>query len=305
MGPTITPLSEITGATLGARITNIDLSDLSENDWRVVEDAFHEYAALVFPGQNLSADDQVAFAKRFGKIERLREDASMEAVTISNVKPDGTVMQPGEHRFNTLRGNEGWHTDSSYMPLAAKLSMLTAKVVPSSGGETGIADMRAAYDALDDDMKAKVEGLTAHHSLYQSQNRFGHRVAPGTSYGYHTKGAPVRPLVKVHPVTGRKSLFIGRHAFRIDGMPDEEAEAFLAELLAFACQPPRIYMHKWQAGDLMMWDNRCALHRACPYDTSEARVLRHTRVSGEPESELVPTAPDELAGDYQPSSSNW
>ena len=297
--PTITPLD----ATFGARITDIDLGNLSDADWKAVEDAFHEYAALVFPGQDLTDEEQAAFGERFGEIEYLR-DGVRKAVPISNVKPDGSIMAPKEKRYQSLRGNEGWHTDSSYMPLAAKASILAAQIVPSRGGETELADMRNAYDTLDEATKTKIEGLSAYHSLYASQAKAGFKFDTGDGYGYHTKGAPLRPLVKRHPVTGRKSLFIGRHAYRIPGMDDKEAQALLDRLIEHACQPPRIYSHRWQPGDVMMWDNRCVLHRACPYDYNEARVMRHVRIAGEPASELAETGADERAIAFEPSASN-
>lgn len=296
---TVTPLE----TTLGARITGINIATMSAADWRVVEQAFHDHGALIFPDQHLSDEEQVAFGERFGDIELLR-DGSQKAVPISNKKPDGTAMSPEETRFKTLRGNEGWHTDSSYMPLAAKASILSAQVVPSAGGETELADMRAAYDALDEATRAKIADLSAYHSLYASQAKAGYVFKTGEGYGYHTKGAPLRPLVKVHPVTGRKSLFVGRHAYRIPGMPDDEAQALLDDLLEAACQAPRIYSHKWRAGDVMMWDNRCVLHRAAPYDYNEIRVMRHVRVAGEAESELVITGPDERADAFAPSPGN-
>ena len=173
MEPKITPID----ATLGAVVTDLDLSRMDARTWQTVEQAFHDHAVLVFPGQHLTEDEQVAFANRFGDIELLAADPEQKAVPISNQKPDGSVMGADEHRFKSLRGNEGWHTDSSYMPLAAKASV-----------------------------------LSAHHSLYHSQARIGHVVQTGVGYGFHTKGAPLRPLVKVHPVTGRPALFIGRHA---------------------------------------------------------------------------------------------
>jgi alpha-ketoglutarate-dependent taurine dioxygenase len=226
------------------------------------------------------------------------------AVQISNQKPDGSVLQPDEHRYQALRGNEGWHTDSSYMPLAAKASVLSALVVPSSGGETAVADMRNAYDALNQEMKDRIEDLSAYHSLYQSQAEIGHKVETGAGYGYHTKGAPLRPLVYTHPVTGRKSLFIGRHAYRIPGMDDGVAKELLDGLLEFACQPPRTYYHAWKPGDVMMWDNRCTLHAARPYDYGEPRVMRHTRIAGDPAVDLAATVMDEAASSFEPTTSN-
>jgi alpha-ketoglutarate-dependent taurine dioxygenase len=196
-------------------------------------------------------------------------------------------MKDDEFGMQLMRGNEGWHTDSSYMPLAAKASILSAHVVPLAGGQTEWADMRAAYDALDEVTKARIALLSAYHSLYYSQGRIGHKAAVGSSYGFHTDDPPLRPLVKVHPATGRKSLFIGRHAYDIPGLAPEESEKLLNSLVTFACQAPRTYSHAWQPGDVVVWDNRCVLHRARPFDHREARVMKHTRVAGDPASELA------------------
>lgn len=300
MEPIVTPVD----ATLGAVVTDIDLSAMDEEGWRCVEDAFHDHAVLLFPGQDLTEDEQIAFARRFGDMELLRQESDAEAVSISNLKDDGTAYRADEFRYKTLRGNEGWHTDSSYMPLAAKASVLSAQVVPKKGGETQWADMRAAYDALDEETKERIEGLSAYHSLYQSQAKIGYEIETGSGYGYHTKGAPLRPLVKTHPVTGRKSLFIGRHAYRIPELDDAEAQALLDSLVDFACRPPRTFGHKWKPGDVVIWDNRCVLHRAMPYDYEQPRILRHTRVAGEAASELAPTFRDERASAFAPTSSN-
>jgi alpha-ketoglutarate-dependent taurine dioxygenase len=300
MAPTVTP----THATLGAVVTGLALGQMDAPTWNAVERAFLDHAVLIFPGQHLTEAEQVAFARRFGDIELLATSAEQKAVAISNVKPDGTIMGADEHRYKTLRGNEGWHTDSSYMPLAAKASCLSAQVVPSSGGETEWADMRAAYDALDEATRRRIAGLSAHHSLYHSQAKIGHQVESGAGYGYHTKGAPLRPLVKVHAVTGRPALFIGRHAYGIPGLDAAESERLLSELVDFACRPPRTYAHSWRPGDVVIWDNRCVLHRARPYDYGEARVMRHTRVAGDPATELAPTDRDERARAYEPSASN-
>ena len=188
--------------------------------------------------------------------------------------------------------------DSTYMPLAAKAGVLSAKTVPPTGGETELADMRAAYDALDENTKIEIEQLSAYHSLYQSQAKNGYIVKTGTGYGYHTQGAPLRPLVKKHPVTGRNALCIGRHAYKIPGMEDEDAYALLEKLLENACQTPRIYKHQWAPGDLMIWDNRCVLHRACPYDVYQPRVLQASRISGDPKTEFANTGADDLASGF-------
>jgi alpha-ketoglutarate-dependent taurine dioxygenase len=240
---------------------------------------------LIFPGQHLSDAAQICFGRRFGAIEQLAADR--EIFPISNQRADGTLMKDDEFGMQLMRGNEGWHTDSSYMPLAAKASVLSARVVPSTGGQTEWADMRAAYDALDEETKGHIATLSAYHSLYYSQGRIGHTAVVGSSYGFHTDDPPLRPLVKVHPVTGRKSLFIGRHAYGIPGLAPEESERLLEDLVTFACQPPRVYSHAWQPGDVVVWDNRCVLHRARPFNHREARVMKHTRVAGDPASELA------------------
>ncbi len=270
-------------ATLGAVVTGVDLSSLGEGAWRVIERAFHEHALLIFPGQHLASADQVEFARRFGEIEHVVGDTGF--VPISNQREDGSLLEDAHPTMQIMIGNEGWHTDSSYMPLAAKASMLSAHVVPTRGGETEWADMRAAYEVLDDETRRRIAGLAARHSLKHSQAKIGHTEPGDFSYGFADGDPPLRPLVKVHPVTKRPSLFIGRHAYGIPGLDTAESEKLLAELLEQACQPPRTHCHAWQPGDLAVWDNRCVLHRARPYDHGEVRVMVHTRVAGDPASE--------------------
>lgn len=265
-------------ATLGAVVTGLRLADLDDTTWATVEHAFHEHAVLVFPDQHLTSEEQKTFGRRFGPLE-FRS-------AISNTTKEGELLGPDAPSMSILRGNEGWHTDSSYMPIAAKASMLSAHVVPSKGGNTEWADMRAAYDALPDATKVRLQDLSASHSIVYSQLRAGETPIEG-SYGVYDGTPPRRPLVKIHPATGRPSLFIGRHAHAMPGMTDDESEAFLDALLDEACRPPRIYTHRWQVGDLVVWDNRCVLHRAQPWDWSEPRVMKHTRVSGDPVTEAA------------------
>ncbi|MFW6094037.1 MAG: TauD/TfdA dioxygenase family protein [Pseudomonadota bacterium] len=273
-----------TPATLGATVTGVNLARLDARTWQRIEAAFHEHALLIFPGQHLGDAEQAAFARRFGNLEILVE--GHESVPLSNQRPDGSLRDDDDHVMQVLRGNEGWHTDSSYMPLAAKASVLSAQVVPESGGETEWADMRAAFDALAPATRERIRDLAAYHSLHHSQAKIGHVAETGTSYGFHDEAPPLRPLVKVHPVTGRPSLFVGRHAYGIPGLPPADSEALLDDLVTFACQPPRTWMHRWRPGDVVVWDNRCVLHRARPYDRREPRVMRHTRVAGDRASEL-------------------
>ena len=275
---------EPTQATLGAAVTGVTLSTLDASTWSAIEAAFHEYALLIFPAQHLSSDDQVAFGRRFGKIEHII--GQMDIIPISNQRRGGSLLDDDEPAMQIMRGNEGWHTDSSYMPLSAKASVLSAHVVPSAGAETEWADMRAAFEALDDTTRARVAELSAYHSIRYSQARIGD-TGPGISYGYSDDEPPLRPLVKIHPVTGRHSLFIGRHAYGIPGLEPDESEKLLDDLLEDACRPPRIHRHSWQPGDIAIWDNRCVLHRALAFDHSQPRVMKHTRISGDPASELV------------------
>ena len=267
-------------ATLGAIVSGVQLAGLTDDEWVEVERAFHEHAVLVFPGQHLSADEQIAFARRFGSIEVLFE--GYDAVPISTVDRTGEVMAPDHPVMQVVRGNQGWHTDSTYMPVSAKASVLSARVVPSAGGETEWADMRAAYEALDDATRERIGGLYAHHSIVYSQAKAGF----DSTVGYGMDEPPqLRPLVKVHPVTGRPALFIGRHAHAIPGLTASESDALLAQLLEDACRPPRVYQHHWQPGDVVVWDNRCVLHRACEWDLSQPRVMVHTRVAGDAATE--------------------
>ena len=144
-----------------------------------------------------------------------------------------------------------------------------------------------APDNLPDDLRSRVDQLAAHHSLEYSQAKIGQKVTTNGLYGFHGGPSPLRPLVKVHPVSGRRALYIGRHAHAIPGLEANESERLLDELVTFACQPPRVYEHHWQVGDLVLWDNRCVLHRARPWDPKQPRVMKHTRISGDPVTEAL------------------
>ena len=292
-GPTFSPVD----ATLGAVVTDVDLNAVDDAVWADIHSAFLRYGVLVFPGQHLGKEAQGVFAHRFG--DRMEGAATGR---ISNERRDGSIATAKDEAFRLQRGNEGWHIDSTYMPLAAKAGMLSALKVPPVGGQTEFADMRAAWRALDSAMQTKLEGLSAYHSLYRSQKKIGFVHKTDHLYGFHDKGAPLRPLVKRHPETGRKAIYAGRHAYDIAGMSAQESETFLAELMDWACQPPRIYSHNWQVGDLVVWDNRCIMHRAAEYDTSHPRVLQSSRISGDPATEMAPTFADPLAEDYQPEA---
>ncbi len=270
-------------ASFGAIVRDITLADLNKDVFGSLYNLWLEYGLLIFPGQHLDNDSQIAFTKRFGELE-------FDIFELSNVKDDGSIREGSDDDMvKIIKGNMGWHHDSTYMPVQAKGAVFRADVVPSEGGETGWADMSAAFEAMNDKMRDRVEGLSAHHSLIYSQLKAGFSQKDEDSeymgYGLDQEGAPLRPLVKVHPETGRKTLTIGRHAHAIPGLSESESNDLLDELVEFACQPPRVYHHKWTAGDAVLWDNRCLMHRACPWNMEERRIMLHSRIAGDPKTE--------------------
>jgi len=283
--------------TLGAVVTGVDLRSLDEATWHDIAHALDDHAVLVFPEQHLTPDEQRRFARRFGPISSATDSpTSAEASTrlprsdhdhgsfdVANIREDGSLLTDPDHPWlRTLAGNFEWHTDSSYLPVSALVSMLTAHVVPSSGGQTEWADMRSAYDDLAQSTRQRIETLRAYHSFAYAQHRlFG---SDGTLEDFR-RNAPLRPLVKTHSATGRQALYIGRHAFAVPGLTESESVDLLDGLHEFACAEPRIYRHEWQPGDLVVWDNRSVLHRGRPWDVSELRHLVHSRVAGDPRHE--------------------
>jgi alpha-ketoglutarate-dependent taurine dioxygenase len=276
---TVEPLD----ATFGAVVTGLAISKIDDADFAELHALWLECALLIFPDQFLSNQDQIAFARRFGAPE-------LELAPLSNVRKDGSLRidDDNDDVMKILKGNMGWHADSTYMPVQAKAAVFTAHVVPPAGGETEWADMRAAYEALDESMRSRIAGLSAYHSLYYSQSKLGHAPSANSEYigyGFHDAETPLRPLVKQHPETSRSSLLIGRHAYGIPGLEPQASERLLQELVDFACRPPRIYQHAWSPGDAVVWDNRCLLHRGRPWDMTEPRVMVHSRIAGDPASE--------------------
>ncbi|MCY3620251.1 MAG: TauD/TfdA family dioxygenase [Gammaproteobacteria bacterium] len=271
--------------TLGATVSEVDLGALSDDQSRGIEDAFHRHAVLVFPQANLTEEAHIAFSRRFGPLERTlsKRTERPEISLLSNVAKDGRVAEPDGALGLFLKGNRDWHTDSSFKKVAAKASLLRALEVPDIGGDTEWADMRAAWDALDDVTQARLEGLVAVHSYAYSQGKVG-GIALLTQKEREALPPVHHPVVRTHPATGRKSLYVGRHASHIVGMDEEEGRALLARLTEAACQPPRIFRHRWHAGDIVAWDNRCVLHRGHPWPFDQPRVMRRTTVAGDGEN---------------------
>lgn len=284
MANDVLDIEALPDVTFGAVVRGVELTDLDDATFEAIHQAWLEHCLLIFPGQFITPDEQNEFARRFGELE-------FPATPISNVDKKGQVHADADDDLvKSLRGNEGWHMDSTYMPVQAKGAVFSAEVVPSAGAATGWADMRAGYDALDDETKAAIQDLEAHHSLYYSQGRAGYlprKNADGgySMYGYHDQDVSVRPLVKIHPDTGRSILVVGRHAHEIVGWDPAESERFLDELTEQAAQPPRTYHHQWEPGDAVIWDNRALMHRGTPFDMTEPRIMWHTRIAGEQASE--------------------
>ena len=272
--------------SFGAKIYDLSLPNLDKQQAQDIYNLWLEYALLIFPGQNLTNDQQIKFAKNFGALE-------FDLSPISNVRNDGTIRDANDDDIvKSLRGNMEWHHDSTYMPIQAKGAVFTAHKVPSHGGETGWADMRAAYEALDQSMKDKINDLSAYHSYEWSQKeRFGHKdpkVSEFNSYGFDIDPKPLRPLVKTHNETGQKCLTIGRHINKIPGLSDQEAQNLAKELEEYACSNKEwVYHHAWEVGDAVIWDNRCLMHQASMWDLSEGRIMYHSRIEGDPIAEAA------------------
>ena len=271
--------------TLGASVTEVSLAALSDDEWHGIEEAFHRHAVLVFPEANLTEEEHIAFSRRFGPLERTlsKRTERQEISLLSNVASDGSLAKRDDALGLFLKGNRDWHTDSSFKKVAAKASLLRALEVPDSGGDTEWADMRAAWDALDEVTQARVEGLVAVHSYVYSQGKVG-GIALLTEKERDALPPVRHPLVRTHPATGRKNLYIGRHISHVIGMNEEEGRALLAKLTEDACQPPRIFRHRWCAGDIVAWDNRCVLHRGHPWPFDQPRVMRRATVAGDGEN---------------------
>ena len=272
--------------SFGAKVYDLSLPNLNEEEVRSIYDLWLEYALLIFPQQHLTNAQQIKFAKNFGALE-------FDLSPISNVRNDGSIRDANDDDIvKSLRGNMEWHHDSTYMPIQAKGAVFTAHKVPSKGGETGWADMRSAYEGLSQTMKDKIDNLSAYHSYEWSQKeRFGHKdptVSEFNSYGFDIDPKPLRPLVKTHAETGKKCLTIGRHINKIPGMTDQEAQNLARELEEYACSNQElVYHHAWEVGDAVIWDNRCLMHQASMWDLSEGRIMYHSRIEGDPISEAA------------------
>jgi alpha-ketoglutarate-dependent 2,4-dichlorophenoxyacetate dioxygenase len=269
MAITICPVTP----TFAAEIGDIDLSKpLDPSDVSEVKNAFTKYAVLIFPDQHLSQDQHLDFAKYFGPVETtialFRKDTKLrvrqEFADVSNLDPENQVWGKDSRQRMFQLGNRLWHTDSSFKRLPARASLLYARTIPPIGGHTEFADERAAYDALPEETKRRIDSLVAEHSIFTSRARLGF----SNFSDEEREGLPPVPqvLVRTIPESGRKSLYLASHAGRVFGMPEPEGRALIEELVSHATQRQFIYIHRWRVHDLVIWDNRCTMHRGTDFD---------------------------------------
>ena len=278
---TLSPLHPV----FAAEVQGLDLRQPTDADLAAkIEAAMDEFAVLVFRNQVLDESQQMAFTRALGPVDmgllkvlqRRSRFKEVGMIDISNVDLESQILERDDPRLITMLANQLWHSDSSFKQPSAKYSLLLACILPEQGGETEFADMRAAYDALPDDVRGEIEGLVAEHSAFHSRIQLGdQQYTPEDLAKYPTVEWPV---VRTHPGSRRKTLFIGAHATRIVERPVPEGRLLLAELLEHATQRRFVYRHIWRPGDLVIWDNRAVLHRGRRYDLSQRRELRRSTV---------------------------
>jgi alpha-ketoglutarate-dependent taurine dioxygenase len=270
---------------IGAEIGGLDLGGpLDDETMARVRRVWLDHVIALFPGQELNVERQIAFSRRIGELELINMSSLQlpgrpEIYQVTNLDIDGNVMPPEHPIMQTNRDNQRWHSDSSFKRVPATASLLYAYVVPEAGGETAFANMAAAYDALDAAVKRRIDGLIAVHDFYWSR-----REIERDAFTEAERQAlpPVRhPVARVHPETGCKAIYVGSHTESIEGMDWEEGRALIDSLIAHATRPEFTYTHKWRPGDLIIWDNRAALHRGLPFDAKQQkRRLHRTTVAG-------------------------
>lgn len=269
------------GTALGAEIRGIDLSKpINDATFTAIYEAFLAHLVIVFPGQTFSETDQIALSKRFGRLQvnvrrQYHHGAHPEIYVITNLDPEGRLIPEHPDPAATV-----WHTDGSYEKNRAIATMLYGIKAPKSGGDTIYSNMYLAYDALSDEMKRQLESLRAVHSLEDSLRRSG----PQQIIAEEVQKAPPveHPIIRVHPDTGRKCIYLGEHASYAVGMPRQEGEELVRKINEHATQPAFQYRHVWQPNDVVIWDNRCTLHKATSFDFGkEGRLIRRTTMIGE------------------------
>jgi len=261
-----------------AEVSAVDLRQVHDPETLAeIRAGMDEHAVLVFRDQRFIDQEHLAFAQRLdgelhtklGSSALVKNRFGNEALgDISNLDENGEIMTTDNRRRAYGLGNRLWHTDASFQDPPGRYSMLHAKVIPPAGADTEYADMRAAYDALPDDMKARLEGLRVHHSIAYSRQTLGFEFSSAEED--KLKGA-IHPLVRTIPRSKRRAVYLASHASRIVDWPVPEGRLLLRELIEHATQPPFVYRHRWSVGDLVIWDNRCTMHRATPFEDAKYR----------------------------------
>lgn len=269
----------------GAEIGGADIArPLGAAEWSAIRAAFEEYGVLLFRGQAIDDETQIAFSERFGPLERTISANPAGGTAFarqSNIDiHDGSVIPPDDRRMIYQKANMLWHSDSSFKPVPSLCSVLSTREVPAEGGNTEFVSCRAAWERLPAAEQARLEGLVCVHSLVHSRGLVDPTVL---TEAQKAEVPDVRQaLVRANPANGRKALFMGAHASHIEGMPVDEGRALLTDLLARATRPADIFSHAWREGDVIVWDNRSILHRATPYDSMKfRRLMQRTTIAGE------------------------
>jgi len=267
---------------LGVEISGVTLAEgVSPETFRAIYEAFLRYQVLLFPPQDLPPAQQVAFGRQFGEVQihvmsQYHADGFPELYRLSNLDENGNPN--GRHPD---RGTLAWHTDGSWQRVTGQATIIYGEVVPDTGGETHFCDMYGAYDRLDDAWKRRLAGMRAVHNLDFSRTR-RHGEDPMTEEQKRAKPPVDHPIIRTHPETGRKCIYLGDHAEYIVGMPYDEGRVLIEELNAMAVHRDLTYEHRWAPGELLVWDNRCVMHRATAYDPAgQRRVVRRCTVLGQ------------------------
>lgn len=270
---------------IGVEFQGLDLSKpLPEEVISEVRRIWLEHVVAVFPKQKVDDDQHIEFSRRLGALElinmsALQMDGRPEIFEATNLDCNNEIMVDDDPVLTINRGNQKWHSDSSFKKVPATASMLHAYIVPDEGGETEFANMAAAYDALDEETKTKCDGLIAIHDFYWSRRDIEEQVF---TQAERDAIPPVRhPLIRIHPETGRKAIYVGSHTRAIEGMDFDKGRALIESLIDHATRPEFTYQHRWDVGDMVLWDNRSAMHRGMAFDDQRAkRRLHRTTIAG-------------------------
>lgn len=270
------------GPGFAAEVRGIGMADVAGDDaaYAAVRAAFEEHSVLLFRRQPVTDSLQVAFSRRFGPLETAKAASRGEGTPFSiltNVEPDGSLVAPGHKEALRAKANQLWHTDSCFKTPPALASVLSARTIASTGGETEFVSMRRAWTDLDPELRRKLENACASHDYAHSRGKIATHLA---SERERLSMPPVSWRIRWrNPVNGRDALYIASHTCGIDGMPEQQARRLIGELTEQATRPDRIYQHRWQPGDVLMWDNRATMHRGRPWPGDQPRYMIRTTIS--------------------------